>query len=320
MNVSGLDVRVALVGAGFMAREHVRAFSGLAAVVGVASRDINRARRFGDELNIPFTTSSVPDLLRRVEPDLVVIAVPELELPSVIESCLDSGVTVLAEKPIGIDLGVSTALTRLVRDHSLRAFVALNRRHYSSTRTTLKGLSDQENSMRLIQVLDQEDPVAARAAGQPDQVVRNWMFANSIHVVDLITLFGRGKVVSVEVFDAWNPCEPGFVSGAIRFESGDRAIYQAVWDAPGPWSCVVTTPEKRYEMRPLEKLSVQDRGSRLPVDVPLHPVDQDFKPGLRRQAEESIRAVKGLSHRLPSFEDSLVSMGLVADLYGLRGC
>jgi nicotinate-nucleotide pyrophosphorylase len=44
--------------------------------------------------------------------------------------------------------------------------------------------------------------------------------------------------------------------------------------------------------------------------------DRKFKPGLRVQAEEAVKAALGQSHHLPSLQDALNSMKLVHAIYG----
>jgi predicted dehydrogenase len=165
-------------------------------------------------------------------------------------------------------------------------------------------------------VYDQEDLVAARRAGQPELVVQNWMYANSIHVVDYLSMLCRGEIVSVEPVIPWTPETPRFVMAKITYDSGDVGLYEAVWNGPGPWAAVVSTQEKRWEIRPLEQASFQVYGSRKLEPVPTHEWDTKFKPGLRIQAAEAIKAVQGLPHTLPTLADAMKSMKLVQAIYG----
>ena len=47
----------------------------------------------------------------------------------------------------------------------------------------------------------------------------------------------------------------------------------------------------------------------------MHEWDVKFKPGLRAQAEEAVKAARGQSHALPSLEEALASMKLVQEIY-----
>ena len=264
---------------------------------------------------MPLVCDSVADLYEKTKADLVVVSVPEL---SVREVCLDTFLhpwACLIEKPAGYDLLDAQRILAGATWKKRLAFVALNRRHHSSTRLVLADLAQQQGP-RLIHVYDQEDQVAARKAGQPELVVQNWMYANSIHMIDYLSILGRGNIISVDPIIPWTPETPRFVMAKISYDSGDIAIYEAVWNGPGPWAITVTTQEKRWEMRPLEQASFQPYGSRKLEPSPVHEWDTTFKPGLRVQAEEAVKAAMGKPHVLPSLEDAMKSMKLTAAIYG----
>jgi predicted dehydrogenase len=237
-------------------------------------------------------------------------------MPDVCFECFRFPWVCLLEKPVGVDLPTATRILEHSRRTGNVSYVALNRRSYSATRQALAELA-ADDSLRLISVLDQEDQEAARGAGQPEEVVRNWMYANSIHLIDYFSFMGRGEVTSIEHGTPWSPEAPHFVAATIRFSSGDTGVYQAVWNAPGPWSVSVTTRSLRLEMRPVERLAVQRRGERRLTDVEPEAVDSEYKPGLRYQADQLVEALKGRTPKLASLEEATRSMELCARIYGL---
>lgn len=308
--------RVAVVGAGYMAREHIRAFQDISGVevAGIQSRTPARAEALAAELKVPAVFGSIEELYRGTHADLVVVTTPELETNRVCRACFEFPWTLLIEKPAGYDVADAEDIERAAAAKQRRAFVALNRRHYSSTRTVLADLAAQEGP-RLIVVRDQQDPVTALAAGQPPLVVQNWMYANSVHVVDYFTVLARGCVSAVENVIAWTPHAPRYVAAKVQFDSGDVGLYEAIWDGPGPWAVTVNTPQQRWELRPLEKAVFQARGTRALVPVDVDPIDERFKAGLRHQAELAVDAAQGRPSNLPTLTDALVSMRLVQSIY-----
>jgi predicted dehydrogenase len=203
----------------------------------------------------------------------------------------------------------------VLEKNNSKAFVALNRRHYSSTLSAIHEL-DSVQGVRLVNIYDQEDIVSAEGGGHPKVVLKNWMYANSIHVIDYLNIFCRGEILKVDPIVKWNSQDPSFVAAKISFSSGDIGIYQAVWNGPGPWSVVVTTKDKRCELKPLEQLFMQHNMSRIQNLVEGNIWDSKFKPGLRSQAQEAIKAIRGEDHRLPTLEDALKTMRLIKDIYG----
>ena len=313
---SGAALNVAVIGAGYMAEEHLRVFSDIADVqlAGIFSRSRAKAKALAKKHRVARVCGSIAELHAETQAHLVIIAVSELSAGEVCAEAFQYPWTCLIEKPAGYDVADAERIAAQARRIGRKAYVALNRRHYSSTQRVVDDLAGVPGQ-RLVHVHDQEDPAAAQLAGRPELVVRNWMFANSIHVVDYLRVLGRGDVVSVEPFIRWNPAEPRFVAAKVAFSSGDVGIYEAIWNGPGPWAVTVTTQERRWELRPLERAAVQVHGSRKLEPADVHEWDVKFKPGLRAQAQEAIHAVQGRPHRLPDLEDALASMRLVEQIY-----
>jgi predicted dehydrogenase len=308
--------KVSFVGAGYMTSEHLKVFAEISGVKleGIYSRTRSKSEALAQRFDLSAVCDSISDLYQRTKADLLVISVPELAVREVCLEAFKYPWTCLIEKPAGYNYEDAETIVSAAKKSNSKAYVALNRRHYSATINVLSDLSTI-NQTRLIHVYDQENPKAALAAGQPELVVENWMYANSIHMIDYLSFLGRGKIVNVENIIPWDPQKPEFVMSKISYDSGDIGIYEAVWNAPGPWSVVITTQEKRWEMRPLEQAFVQNYGSRKQEPVSISEWDTKFKPGLRVQAEEAIKAVSGKLHNLPTLDDALESMKLVKTIY-----
>ncbi|MCR4340415.1 MAG: Gfo/Idh/MocA family oxidoreductase [Gemmatimonadaceae bacterium] len=310
--------RVAIVGAGFMAREHVRAFASIpdVSVAGIYSRTAARAEALSVECGIPTVAKRIADLYEQTRADLVVIAVPELAVRAVMEECHQFPWIELVEKPAGYNYDDARAIAAAADQAGRRAFVALNRRYYSSTRHVQAALA-ADSAPRFIKIQDQEDPADALACGQPPLVVANWMYTNSIHLIDFLRLFGRGAIASVEPVIPWNAADPRVVVSRIRFDSGDEGLYEGLWNAPGPWSVSVTTAATRWELRPIEQALLLKRGERRPTPIDVESCDVDFKAGLRRQAEAAVAVARGEPSDLPTLQDALESMRLTRMIFGL---
>ena len=115
----------------------------------------------------------------------------------------------------------------------------------------------------------------------PVEVKRNWMTANSSHVIDLAFFVGgapsqMSSYTSGEL--SWH--KPSCFVGAGVTEKGILFNYQANWDAPGRWAVEFQTPLHRIYLKPMEQLQLQDKGSVkvYPVEIDDH-LDKEFKPG-----------------------------------------
>lgn len=309
-------MKVCIIGAGSMAEEHIKAFrdiSGLQ-IVGIYSRTTERAHQLAAKYEISDVYTSIESLYEKTKAVLVIIAVSELSTKDVCLEAFNYPWICLVEKPAGYNLENAESIAEVAKAKKRRVFVALNRRLYSSTQIALNDI-EISNEPRLIHVYDQQDIISAKKAGRPQLVIDNWMFANSIHLIDYFTLLARGEITAVEHIVRWNPADPRFVITKISFSSGDVGIYEAIWNAPGPWAVTITTQEKRWELRPLEKAAVQVYPSRQQETIPPDEWDLQFKAGFRRQAEEAVKAVQGEPNILTTLEDALKSMKLVARVY-----
>lgn len=307
--------RVAMIGAGYMAREHLRAFSDLPQVVlvGIMSRTRSRADTLAQEFHINHVVNSITELAA-LKPDLVVITVNAEHMHELVQQCCHYPWTILAEKPVGLNLAQANATLKEVQRQQASVFVALNRRCYASTRAMRERL-EQCQGPRFIEIFDQQEPKRLRElTGKGDAM--NLAFGNSIHTIDFLSSFGRGKIDSITTTLPWKGEKTLAVAAAITFTSGDAGTYHAVWNAPGPWAVFVTTHEQRFELRPLEQLRIQPFGKRTMEEVKLDDVDSRFKPGLRVQAEEAVRAALGLEHQCIPLAQAHKTMRLIAAVYG----
>lgn len=315
--ISKTKCKIAFIGAGYMATEHLKVFNDIDNVElsGICSRTRLDAEKLAKEFNIQFVCNSVEELYLKTKADAVVIAVPELSAKQVAFEIFRFPWVSLFEKPVGYNPGDALEILNEAKRHSSQVYVALNRRHYSSTTSVLNDLSDL-NGHRLITIYDQEDTVAALAAGQPELVVKNWMFANSIHLIDLFYLFSRGDVVNVEHLLKWDENQPFAVMAKLTFDSGDIGLYQALWNAPGPWGVTISTFDKRFELRPLEVSRFQKKGERTSTEYEVQEWDNKFKPGLRKQAGLLVEALLNDSNpKLSTLEDAYKSMSLINRIY-----
>jgi predicted dehydrogenase len=310
--------KVAIVGAGYMAREHIRAFRDVPGVqiVGIHSRTMARAEEMAAQFDIPAVCASVSELHDITQADLLVVTAPELAMNAVSRACFEYQWAILLEKPAGYNISDAEDIEAAARTRNRRVFVALNRRHYSSTQTVLSDMKEL-SGQRFIRVQDQQDQNRALQAGQPKRVVENWMYANSIHLIDYFLMLGRGKICTVEQIIPWTPDEPGYVVARVSFDSGDVGLYEGIWNGPGPWAVSINTPEKRWEMRPLEQAAFQIAGQRKLETVEAHPWDTQFKPGLRLQAEKAVAAAMGEANDLPTLQNAMESMRLVQAIFSL---
>jgi len=313
------EVSIAIVGAGGMAREHAKAFASLPGVkvAGLTSRTRAKADALAGELGIPLVSDSIDDLQKQTSADLLVITVPELSANPVAMNAFKHPWAVLMEKPAGYDLADAEKIAAAAKHHKAPVMVGLNRRFYSSSRTIKADLESRPTEKRFIHVQDQQSYAEARRYNHPPQVVEKFMYANSIHLIDLIPFFARGKVTRVQQVTPWRGEETEVMLAYVEFDSGDTALYEGLWKGPGPWAANISTPGKRWIMQPLEDATYQNANERARHTIERAEEDKQFKAGFLLQARAAIARVRGDASEIPSIDDSLQTMRLINKMFGV---
>ena len=310
------ECKVAFVGAGNMAREHIRAFADMEHVTlsGIFSRTRTRAETLAKEFQIGGVYDSLDALYEGTHADLVVITVFETAMLAVSCAAFDYPWTVLMEKPPGYNRVQAQEILERAHKKNRRVFVALNRRLLSSSQSAIKDLASSPLP-RFIHVQDQQSLEQAKSIGHPDIVVQNWMYANSIHLVDYLRFFGRGTIESIQPILSWDSKNPDVVLTKISFSSRDVGIYEGIWSGPGPWAVSVTTPSRRWEIRPLEQAVYKNYGERNLITVEMHSRDVQFKPGFRLQAQEAVKGAMGEPSQCATIDEAYETMCLIEGIF-----
>ena len=313
------NISVAIVGAGSMAREHIKAFSALptAKVTGITSRTRARAEMLAKEFFVDCVSGSIPELYEKTKADLLVITVPELMANTVAKVALPFPWAILMEKPAGYDLMDAEDISAAASGRAAPVMVGLNRRFYSSTRAVQADLESRAAERRFIHVQDQQSYMEARKYNHPEPVVEKFMYANSIHLIDMIMAFGRGNVAKVDRITPWRGAETQHMLAYVEFDSGDSALYDAVWQGPGPWACTVSTIGRRWTMQPLEQAVYQNAGERVSQTLEVNEDDKNYKPGFLLQAQAAVERAQGKPSVIASLQDSLATMRLIHEIFGV---
>jgi predicted dehydrogenase len=316
-------LRVAVVGAGNIAQEHLRVLSGHPACDVVALCDRNpaaleeTARRF----KIPERIAEAEALARRDDLDAVLVMVTHTATVAIVSLFLEAGLPVLLEKPPGLFSDDTARLADLRARRGGPAAVALNRRFYTvnqAARALVNG------SLATVTIEAHEDLTRMTksrfSATDLPLIMRRRAYANSIHALDLLRYFG-GEVRDVyAASDAYENDFPDCVAAVLRYESG--ALGRVAMDYIGPGS-------HRFELRTVGMTVRSDGGfggatvlARGEAERRLEPDGDDrrYKAGFWKQDTAFLDAV--LAGKQPAFpavtlEDALGTMRLIDRICGM---
>ena len=237
-------IKIAFVGVGYMSEQYAKIlnnkFKYKNTIVAAINKSNPRVNKFLKNYTVSKKYSSIINMMEDTKPDIVIVCVNELATIKILNTLSKYPCVCLIEKPVGINYDQSKKILSLKKNKLFFPFVALNRRYYSSIINSQKILK-KDNSKRIIKIFDQENIIYAKRAGQPKKVYKNWMYANSIHMVDFIYLFGRGKLLKIEEKFRDKILNQGIVSCKLTFSSGDIVYYFSLWNRPAPWSLQIST-------------------------------------------------------------------------------
>lgn len=112
-------INMAILGPGGIAKSMAKAMAGLADVVncyGVASRDIEKAKRFAKEWNFQKAYGSYEDLVNDPQVDLIYVATPHSHHFEHAKLCINHGKAALVEKAFTVNAGQAEELLNLAED------------------------------------------------------------------------------------------------------------------------------------------------------------------------------------------------------------
>ncbi|MDB3982323.1 Gfo/Idh/MocA family oxidoreductase [Candidatus Pelagibacter sp.] len=311
-------LKIAFVGSGYMANEYAKVLTGKlknkCEIIGSTNRSNNRIKEFNNKFKVKKHYKNLDDMMLLSKPDIVIVCVSELSTYTVLKKVSNYPCICLIEKPVGLDFIESKKILNLRKHKNFLPFVALNRRHYSSV-LNAKKLLENDKSKRIINIFDQENSINAKKTGQPHKVVKNWMYANSIHMIDFAYLFGRGIIKSIKKLSGVKFLQEGIVSTKLIFDSGDVVYYHCIWNRPAPWSLQISTTKYFLELKPIEKLSFLTNKNRKWTSIKSSYLDTKYKPGIFSLLKEILSYKKNKISNLQNLRYSNDLMRLIRNIY-----
>ena len=307
-------IKIAVIGAGAMARRHLEVLRTLqgAEIAAASSRSQERLRKLAADFQIPEIYQNNEQMLDKVGPDAVVVAVSAADIYRVSSSSIRRGIPTLLEKPPGLTAQETESLLESTNHQPVQCMVGLNRRFYSVINNA-KTLVQESGALVSVLIQAPEDMAAIKAMNlHPPEVLNHWMAANGIHGIDLLRFLG-GEVKSVQAFSRSHGASREGYGALIHFENGAIGHYVSNWASPGRWQIALYGMDMRVDLQPWEEgtMTLRDGST---SQVPKDDVDNKFKPGFYGQDSYFIEHVRNnlpISRPAANIEDALATMRLV---------
>lgn len=298
-----------LVGAGNMAKDYANVLKEMNIEFKVIGRGEKSAKDFKDSTGIDVITGGLRNQLNSKEkPTHIILATPVNELSSTLLESLDAGIkNILVEKPGFLFISEGSKALKIAQEKQCHVFVAYNRRFFSSV-LRMTDLIQEDNGLESFHFEFTEWSDSIEKLPSAAITLERWVLSNSTHVIDLAFHLGSSPSSMTSQTSGkltWHPTSSYF-AGMGKTRKEIPFTYFASWDAPGRWGLEFLTKKRRFVLRPMEKLQVQNRNSVKIEDVALQSDDDiKFKPGLKLMTEAFLNPQHSLRKNLCTLEEQV---------------
>ena len=285
--------KIWLIGTGLMGIEYAKVLNALQVDFTAVGRGIDNAMKFEKQTSHAAISGGLERFIasRPEIPSAAIVAVGVEMLLQTTQQLLDYGVKkILLEKPGGKCYADIDELHKFSNKVGANIVLAYNRRFY---RSILKAeeIIQEDGGVTSFSFEFTEWSHVIEKMDKPQDILNNWFFANSTHVVDTAFFLGGKPKFIYSLYKggiSWHPSSSVFV-GAGESEKGALFSYHANWESPGRWAVEILTKQHRLYLKPMETLQVQQLGSVAVNPVEIDDIlDKTFKPGLYLQTKSFI--------------------------------
>ena len=312
--MSDLHRTVLVIGTGPMSIEYVKVLRELGFGVEVKARSESSASAYENQHRVRVHSEWDTVNLSRISETIV--AVPEESLTSETLNLIERGATkILVEKPGGLEFADISRVSSAASLKNSEVYVAYNRRHTSVSQIVKRLVNTSD--LQSFEFEFSERTHIIEQLSKPSQVLGNWFFQNSSHVIDLAFFIGgepKQVIGKTNGGNNWHPSGTKFTGFGMTANNVPFSCFSD-WDAPGAWTLTIGLWGFSQYMDNLENARIEVPGSLTrALSVQKSSLDRNFKPGLFRQVRSFLS-----THPLeiPTIEEQLRRVGLYEQI--LRG-
>lgn len=290
-----MDIKVLLLGAGYMGKEYSKVLDKLAVDYDVITRSSKTAEDFYKTRGKRAICCDLSDFLQRNHQYTHVINAYKTE--SLAESnkmLLKAGFTeILSEKPGATTISDMEKLCDYANSSNSKVFIAYNRRFYQSVLEAEKIILE-DGGLKSIDFEFTEWTHRLGVSYLTKEIIDDVLVGNSGHVIDLAWFFAGHPQKYIFMSDySVNSKINGIFCGSGITDKSVFFTYKANWSAPGRWGVELLTNKHRIYLKPLEKLQIQKMQSVQiePYDID-DGLDSEFKPGLYLETKSFLEGNK----------------------------
>lgn len=288
--------KILVIGSGFMAREYVKVLANMKHDVTVVGRSAGNIESLkSDYPEFTYVFGGLEEFLK-YNTDIFEYAINAVNVSFLKDTTIQlikHGIKkILLEKPGDL---YTDGLLELKKNADLadaKISIAYNRRFYTSV-NTLKNEIEKDGGVKSVHFEFTEWVHTISPAMYDKDSLKKWIISNSSHVIDTaFFITGTPKELNAIVLGQntieWHPTGSLFMGSGI----GSKNIpftYHSNWESAGRWAIEILTNNRRFFLKPMEKLFVQKKGSVQVEEFLIEDeIDANFKPGLYLQTKAFI--------------------------------
>jgi len=286
------ELRIGVVGAGYIASEHLKVLKARKDVklAGIFSRTRAIAEEFASNFDNLTVYDALENLIHDGRVDALLVLVSADQIYSVVRNSCRFQIPLFIEKPPGLSPEETKDLADFAEEYGVINMVGFNRRYYSVFH---KGLEKIKAHGDLLGVAVEGHERFWKIVDRIDSNLREqWVYANSTHTIDLLRFFGGEPTEVYSLANSHIEIGGDQFSTTIRFDSDALGNYSSHWYSPGGWAVRLFGEGVTVEFKPLEIARWVDAEFKS-HDIVADQVDLDFKPGFFRQMDAFVKLASG---------------------------
>ena len=224
--MTGAVVRVAVIGAGRMANlVHYPSLASLDDVEIVAVCDLDAARRdeTADRWGVTGRYADWTTMVDECAPDAVYVIGPPEMMYGIWCACLERGLDLFVEKPLGLTVHQARTLARLARENECITQVGFQRRTSPLLGRMLDAAREHGDVVHAVCRFYKNDI-------QPMSIARDHMMDDGVHAIDTLRHLCGGEVVAIsDVTRRVIVDDINFITATLEFDTGAVGILINSW-------------------------------------------------------------------------------------------
>lgn len=305
-------ISIGIVGAGLITDTYLSIIkkTKLFEVLAIASRTVSKAKNISKKYGIKNYYDSYLEMIDKNNLDGIFILVSADQIYKVTNEILDFKIPLFLEKPPGLSYKEASTLAKKAKKKKVLNMVCFNRRFYSNFE---KGLNLISSKGKLLGVsIEGHERFWNLKKYKNKKILEAWIYANSIHTIDLLRFFG-GEISRVfSVKNSLNQKNGDQFKALIEFKNKALGSYTSHWHSPGGWNVKLFGEGVTVIFDPLENgYSIDEKFNKKIIKNDKY--DNIFKPGFYQQIKSFRRLIEKKKLRYPAqdLKSALKTMELI---------